>query len=417
MRTIETDVVVVGAGPAGCLLGDMLARSGVETALLERNATFEREYRGYLWQPRAVDLFEQLGLLAAVESLDHEKLRAPTIRVDGYTYPLFDFGASPGSAPYALLMEQPPLLGTLVERAGARDAFSFHRQTTAEDLIIEDGAVVGVRAHARAVDDRLTIRSRLVVGADGRYSTVRAAAGIDPGLFDSRLALLWFKLPREVADATAQARFGPGGQLLSFGLGEEDAQFGWFLERDAYPALREAGIEAFHERLVRVDPTLENALPAALPSFDRCSLLRIEPGISDEWVRDGLALVGDAAHVASPIGAQGNSLAAADAVVAHAAIVRALAETGSSGPLSADALQPYVDARRPAVERVVRTQRRVERLLELLVRSRSVLPDALVQTGLHAAFDLLPRTPLATRTRDLFANGPAPVEVDAALFE
>ena len=410
----ETEVVVVGAGPAGCVLAYLLARSGVDVTLLERHDLRNREFRGYGWQPAAARLFDEMDLLDDVLELDHDRVRRPTVEVYDEEYELFDLRAF-SSYGYALLLEQEPLLELVVDRAGEYDPFDYRAHTPVTDLLTEGGRTVGVRARDRETGDDVEVRSRLVVAADGRFSTVRTAADIDAGLFDSRLDLVWFKLPREAVDEAAQARFGPGGQLLYFGLGSEEAQLGWFVPAGTYPDLRERGIEAFHERLERVDPSLGPYLREHLTSFDDCTLLHIAPGISEDWVRDGLLLVGDAAHVASPIGGQGNGLAVADSVVAHGVVCEALSTHGD-GVLPEAALQRYETVRRPTVERTVRSQRRGERTLTLLFRSHERLPDRLREYLLRAAVTLGPRLPPVRHTAGRFFGDVPEVRVDRTRF-
>lgn len=414
--TIETDVVVVGAGPGGCVLAYLLARSGVETVLLERHGEMAREFRGYFYQPSVVRLFDEMGLLSDVLALDPVTVRRPTVIVDGREFDVFDLGELPPPYDYGLFMEQPPLLRLLVDRADDLESFAYRDRTPAEALLTEDGQVVGVRATDRDADGTLEIGSRLVVGADGRYSTVRTAAGIDPGLLDSSLELLWFKLPGHVVDGAAQGRFGSGGVLLYFGIGEEEARLGWFIEAGSYPALRDAGIEQFHEQVLSVDPSLAGVLETHLTSFDDCSLLHIAPGMSEEWVRDGLLLLGDAAHVASPIGGQGNGLAVQDAVVAHEVVVDALADQTDGRVVGEGQLRPYVARRRPFVSEVVSIQRRAERALTSLVRWGVRVPDPPRGLLLAAAVAIGRRSPTAERFRDVLARGPADLAVDTDAF-
>lgn len=519
MRTtrVAVDVAIVGAGPAGSSLAYLLARSGVETLLIERAVDFEREFRGYGFTPGAVALFDGMGLLDRVHELDPEVVHRPSVVAFGRRYDLFDFRDAPGPG-YALFVEQPPVLDLLVRAAEAFPTFTFRPGTTATALRFADdadervaggadddgaeayggtdgdrlgdgdrpggdddadrpggdddanrpgedddadrpdgddgenadrpdeddpragadrsddpdgdrGPVVGLTAVDRVAGERLVVDARLVVGADGRYSTVRAAAGIDPGLYDSDLELVWFKLPRDALDAPFAARIEDTGLLLSFGLGADAVQCGWFVEAGTYPQVRAAGVEAFRARLAAVDPDLGPALAAGLRSFDDCSLLRIEPGVSGTWTCDGLALVGDAAHVASPIGGQGNALAMQDAAVLHRVVVRALRESaaagasgGSGAPGTADGVVPatvlarYESRRRPAVEWTVRRQRRGERVLSWLVRSTDVVPPMLRRLPIQVALWALPRLPGTRRLVARAAVGVDPVTVDAAAF-
>ena len=411
----EAEVVVVGCGPGGAVLGYLLARSGVDVALVERAPDFEREFRGFGYGPGVVELFDEMGLLDRVLSLPHETVRRGEFYLYGEPVEAVDFATLDTDHPYALLMEQPPLLELLVDAASEYDGFSFHPATTVTDLLTEGGRVVGAAATDRRRDRDVEFRGSLVVGADGRFSTVRSAAGVDPGLFDSPLQLVWFKLPSEAVGAAAQGRIEPEGILLYFGLGGGELQVGWFLEEGTYPDLRRGGIEAFRARLAAVDPRLGPTLDRHLRGFDQCSLLDIAPGIADEWVRDGLLLVGDAAHVASPVGAQGNALAVQDAVVTHAVVAEAL--TRDAGDVVPAATLASVEARRrPAVEEVVRLQRRAERGIALAVRYGDRVPPAVVGPPARGAMRAFARSGLARRAVERFAFGPDRVRVDATRF-
>jgi 2-polyprenyl-6-methoxyphenol hydroxylase-like FAD-dependent oxidoreductase len=411
---IETDVVVVGAGPAGCVLSHLLARSGVDTILLERQRTLEREFRGFLFQPLVLSVFDQMGILDDVLALDHTKVRDIKIAAYEQTFPMISLTSASTPYNYALLMEQPPLLRLLIDEASQFESFRYYDGMPAQELIREGNRVVVVRASDRDQDQSVMIRSRLVVGADGRYSTVRKAANIEPGLFESTLELLWFKLPAEAISEPVLANVGDGGVLLSFGIGGGEAQFGWSIEKGTYSELRDRGMESFHEQLASVDPALADVLPEHLTDFKQCSLLHIEPGISDEWVRDGLLLVGDAAHVASPVGGQGNGMAIQDAVVAHSVVMTALNQT--DGPLRGETLRHYESIRRPAVEQIVRFQRRAERPFSMFIRYGGHVPNSLKRPLLRSFFRIISRTPLPNRVRDTFMWGPEPIDIDTVHF-
>jgi 2-polyprenyl-6-methoxyphenol hydroxylase-like FAD-dependent oxidoreductase len=357
-------------------------------------------------------VFDQMGVLDRVLTLEHTKVRDIAVDVYDRSYPIMSLEAAPGPYNYALLMEQPPLLQALIDEASQFDSFTYRNGTAASDLVREGNQVVGVEATDREHDESIAIRSRLVVGADGRYSTMRNTAGIDPGLFESTLELLWFKLPATAIDDPVLAKVGSTGVILSFGLGRDEAQLGWPIEKGSYPQVREQGIEQLHEQLVAIDPSLATVLPEHLTSFEQCSLLHIEPGISDEWRQDGLLLVGDAAHVASPVGGQGNGMAIQDAVVAHSVIMTALNQT--MGLLPAETLKRYESIRRPAVEEVVRFQRRAERPFSTFVKFGDIVPDGMKRPLLRSLFWGISRTPLPKRARDTFMWGPAPVSVDTS---
>ncbi|QLG61594.1 FAD-dependent monooxygenase [Halorarum salinum] len=427
-RDRDAEVVVVGAGPGGAVLSYLLARSGVDVTLVERERTFEREFRGFGWSPGVVELFDRMGLLSDLLDLDHEIVTEGAATLYGERVELFDVGSLDARHPYVLMMEQPALLELVVSRAAEYDGFTFRPSTTVEGLVTEGGRTVdggglsegervaGVHARDRAADEDVTLRGCLVVGADGRYSRVRSAAGVDAGLFDPILDLVWFKLPVEDADPAGdtQVRIGRDGILVSFGIGGGEFQIGLPILAGTYPELRSAGIEAFHDRVAAIAPELRPALEEHVTDYGDCSLLEVAPGIAPEWVGDGFLLLGDAAHVASPVGAQGNPLAVADAVAAHATVVGALER--SESPLPAGVLARYEGRRRPPVRRIIALQRRAERAMGLFLRYGRHVPPSLALTGAKASGSLLARSRLLRRSVERMALGAADEPVDSARF-
>lgn len=413
VHTVEVDAVVVGAGPAGCVLSHLLARSGVETLLLERHSSLDREFHGYAFQPSALRIFDDMGLLDDVLALDHEELPQFGVELYGHSRTIVDFTNLPAPHDFVLSINQSPLLRLLVDATKRFEMFEFHNATPVQDLIVEDGTVVGVRATDREANESVEVRARVVVGADGRFSTVRSVADIDPGLFETDFQVVWLKVPGTVPHET-QVRINEHGQVLYFGLGT-DLQLGWFISEGMYPDIREADIDSFRERIAAVDPRLRDGLASSVTSFNDCSLLNVAPGLSEEWVRDGLVLVGDAAHVASPVAGQGNALAIQDAAVVHGIVVRALNRT--TGTLSARDLRPYVQRRRPAVERVVDAQLLGHRAVSALVHHGDDVPDLVKRGVLRSLITLAGIDPMASRSRRLIALGPDQVRVETELFE
>ncbi|MFC7070011.1 FAD-dependent monooxygenase [Halobaculum lipolyticum] len=409
-RTETADVVVAGCGPGGAVLSFLLARSGVDVTLVERAATFEREYRGFGWNPGVVRLFDEMDLLDDVLDLAHETVREGTFAVAGEPVSVLDFDLLDTDYPYALLMEQPALLELLVERAGDHDEFAFRPSTTVTDLRRDaDGAVCGVVARDRAADEVLAVDARVVVGADGRYSTVRSAADIDSGAFDSPIDLVWFTLPAGAAEPASQGQIGPGAMLVHFGLGAGRLQVGYPVLDGAWPAIREAGFDAFRERVAAVDPAVAAAMATHLDGFADTTLLDVAPGLAPEWTRDGLVLLGDAAHTASPVGAQGNPLAVEDAVVLHDVLAGALVD--GDGPLPAAVLRPFERARRPTVERVIALQRRAGRGMAAWLRYGRYVPPPAVRAAATAFGRVAAHSRRARRPIEAFALGDRSVTV------
>ncbi|UFJ39030.1 FAD-dependent oxidoreductase [Brevibacillus humidisoli] len=404
--SVETDVVIVGAGPAGTVLAYLLARSGVRTILLERHSSLEREFRGYAFQPLVLKMFDQMGLLADLLRLEHHRADAFHFVDRGKELFSVRFDELPQPYNYALLMSQPLLLRFLIEQASRYDTFSFWSGTTARRLFRQGKEVAGVAV--RRGEQEVAIRARLVVGADGRYSTIRKLAGIEQEDQPIPYDFLWFDLPGGTFDHTfpLQISIEEGGMLIYIPKGPDLVQVGWVIEKGSYPDLRKRGIDAFRHQLATVAPELTQMLSKHLTDFKQVSVLDIQVSMAQQWCQDGLLLIGDAAHVASPFSGQGNSLAIQDAVAAHPRIVTALKE--QHGLISASRLQAFEEYRRPAVSAITRIQQMQARLIginhPLLVRLRRIL------------LPLVSKTPLLRRMREQLAMGAQPIHVASEYF-
>lgn len=414
-RTETAEVAVVGCGPCGAVLAYLLARSGVDVVLVERAATFEREYRGFGWNPGVIRLFDEMDLLDDVLELAHETVTEGAFSLYGEEVPVLDFDLLDTDYPYAVMMEQPALLECLVDHASVYDNFTFHSATTVRGIRTDTSARIrGVRARDRDADEGITFETQCVVGADGRYSTVRTSAGIDPGLFESPIDLVWFKLPRGAVDAGTQGRIDRKGVLLYFGLGGGDLQIGYLVRGGEWPAVREAGFDAFREQVAEIDPRVSSAMEAHLDGFRDTSLLDVAPGIADTWTADGLLLLGDAAHTASPIGAQGNPLAVEDAVVAHDLLTENLADTDAV--LAREILREFETRRRTHVEQVISLQRRAAANLAVWLDYGGYVPPGLVRGMAKTARWVVPRSRLVRSLIETFALGDQSVSVTRSHF-
>lgn len=414
-RTETAEVVVVGCGPGGAVLAYLLARSGVDVVLVERAATFEREYRGFGWTPGVVRLFDEMDLLDDVLALAHETVTDGSFSLYGEEITVLDFDLLDTGYSYALIMEQPALFERLVDRASSYDNFTFHSATTVRDSSANTSdRVREVAARDRDADEDVAFKTQCVVGADGRYSTVRTSTGIDPGLFESPIDLVWFKLPRGAVDATTQGRIDRNGVLLYFGLGGGDLQIGYLVRSGEWSSSREAGFDVFRERVAEIDPQVGSAMAAQLDGFRDTTLLDVAPGIADTWTRDGLLLIGDAAHTASPIGAQGNSLAVEDAVVAHSLLAEEL--TATDELLESKVLHEFEARRRAHVKQIISLQRRTAANLAYWLDYGGYLPPRLVRGMAKTARLIIPHSKSVRSMIETFALGDRPVSVDRSHF-
>lgn len=419
-RSITTDVAVVGAGVAGTALGYLLARSGVDVTLVERHTDLAREFRGFGFQPLALRYFDGMGLLDEVYALDPTRLQRPHVRAFGSEYTVADISRFSGTYDHVLFMEQPPLLRLFIEESQQYADFEYRDGMPVTGLLTEDDRVVGVRATDRAANEDVDVHARAVVAADGRYSTVREELRLGPNRFEADLELVWVKLPEATATDTADVYLNEHGVLANFGLPGGEVQLGLPIEAGTYPEIRERGDDAFASRLAAIAPSYRDAIRTHFSGFDQCSLLRIAPGITREWTRDGVVLTGDAAHVASPFGAQGNLMALKDAVALHPVLVDALGERDDDleahedGPLRADAFRTFERRRRPQVEETVRLQRRMGSGIGWFTRNSDALPPSVFRTLFRALFTL--GTPIMRRTVRHMLLGDDPPEIAQSYF-
>nr|WP_240147474.1 FAD-dependent monooxygenase [Halorussus sp. JP-T4] len=234
-------------------------------------------------------------------------------------------------------------------------------------------------------------------------------------MFDSPIDLAWFKLPAGAVDAGTQGRIDRDGILVYFGLGAGELQVGYPVRAGEWTAIREAGFGAFRNRVAAVDPSLGPAIDAHLDGFGDTTLLDVAPGVAPGWTDDGLLLLGDAAHTASPIGAQGNPLAVEDAVVAHGLLVSALADDGETLP--DEALRGFEARRRPTVESVVSLQRRAAHGLAFWLDHGRRVPPWLVRGSATVLDRLVPRSRRVRESVETFALGDRSVSVARSQFE
>ncbi|MED3994641.1 FAD-dependent oxidoreductase [Peribacillus frigoritolerans] len=401
-----TEVVIVGAGPGGCILGYLLARSGVKTVLLERHNRLDREFRGYFFQPLVLKFLDQMGLLNDILQIEHEKIDA--FHFVDHEKTLFSIRFDDLSHPYnyGLIMSQPLLLRFLIEQASQYDNFTYLSGAKATKLVKEGNTTVGVKVIQNKEVE--TIQSRLVVGADGRYSTIRKLSGIQLEKEQHKFDFIWFDMPvLKGKKYPLQIQIEDEGMLIYIPKGPDVVQVGWVIRKGTYSQIRNKGIEEFQKQLITVDPELKEELPQHLLDFKQCSVLDIQVATANQWVQDGLMLIGDAAHIASPFSGQGNSLAIQDAVVAHDVIAKALTQVQT--PLSMNLLKQYEEIMRPAVSQIQKIQRMQSELIGI--------KNPLLLHLKRAMVPLMSRNPMFNKIRNKLALGTKPLDVATFHFK
>ena len=311
--TIATQCCIAGGGPAGMMLGFLLARAGVHVVVLEKHADFFRDFRGDTVHPSTLELMHELGLLDEFLKLPHQQIETLSGQVGAEHLQMVDFRHLPTHCKFIALMPQWDFLNFLAEHGKRYETFDLRMQAEARDLIEENGRIVGVIADTP--DGTLTVRADLVVGCDGRHSTVREKAGFKSDDYGAPMDVLWFRLSRKDSDkADVFGHIEAGKLMVMFDRGDY-WQCAYVIPKGGIERVKSEGLEAFRSRVVEMSPFLSDRV-AELKSWDDVKLLSVTVDRLRKWWRPGLICIGDAAHAMSPIGGVGINMAVQDAVAA-----------------------------------------------------------------------------------------------------
>jgi len=317
-RDIQTtSCCIVGGGPAGAMLALLLARRGVSVTLLEMHRDFDREFRGDTIHPSILEVLDQIGLADKLHEIPHSKVTGPTLQFANGPFRPFDLARLRTRFPYILMIPQSRFLEVITREAAKYPPFKLVMHAQVQHLIEENGKVVGVR-YLGADSEEHEVRATLTIGADGRFSTVRRLAGFDPIKTAPPMDVLWFRLPKlpDEPEVPAGAFGGIGRGRIFVVLERNDHwQAGLVFPKGQYQALRAQGVEAIRKSLTETDPRFAKHAES-LTDWDQLSLLSVESSRCPLWHKPGVMVIGDAAHVMSPVGGVGINYAVQDAVVA-----------------------------------------------------------------------------------------------------
>ncbi|HSU09218.1 MAG TPA: FAD-dependent oxidoreductase [Pseudonocardia sp.] len=323
----RTTCLVVGGGPAGMVLGLLLARAGVAVTVLEKHADFLRDFRGDTVHASTLTLLDELGLGARFAALPQRRLDRATLQRDSGTVQIGDLSRLPGPHKHIALVPQWDLLDLLADAGEAEPSFTLRRNAEVTDLLRENGRVVGARFTDRTDGSVHEVRAVLTVACDGRGSAVREAAGLRTRAFGVPMDVWWFRLPRHADDPAGGVGRITDGEFMAMIDRGSYWQCAYLISKGSDAVLRGEGIEGFRARLTALQPWLAERV-GELASFDDVKLLDVRLDRLRRWCVDGLLLIGDAAHAMSPVGGVGINLAVQDAVAAARILAPALQVDG-----------------------------------------------------------------------------------------
>jgi 2-polyprenyl-6-methoxyphenol hydroxylase-like FAD-dependent oxidoreductase len=310
---IETRCCIAGGGPAGIMLGFLLARAGIDVVVLEKHADFLRDFRGDTIHPSTLEIMHELGILERLLERPHQKVFRLRGMIEDEVVTIADFSHVPTRCRYIALMPQWDFLDFLWREGARYPGFHLHMRAEATGLLRDADRITGVSASTP--DGPLEVVADLVVGADGRRSTIRQQAALPVEDLGAPMDVLWFGLPRKASDPEdTMGRFVAGRIFVMIDRGDA-WQFGLVIAKGTIEDVRAAGLEAFRAEIVRMAPFVADRV-GLIAAWDAVKLLTVTVDRLREWARPGLLCIGDAAHAMSPIGGVGINLAIQDAVAA-----------------------------------------------------------------------------------------------------
>jgi 2-polyprenyl-6-methoxyphenol hydroxylase-like FAD-dependent oxidoreductase len=378
-ETITTRCVIAGGGPAGMMLGFLLARAGVDVLVLEKHADFLRDFRGDTIHPSTLEIMHELGLLDEFLKLPHQKVREIGALIGEEKFIFADFTHLPVRSGFIAFIPQWDFLDFLARHAERYPSFKLKMQAEADDLLWDGERVAGLRA--RRPDGHLEVRADLVVGADGRHSAVRNVAGLEVHDLGAPMDVLWLRLSKRPGDGSqVLGRIQAGRFFIMLDRGDY-WQCAYVIPKGAFNEIRCKGLDAFRQEIVALNPALAGRM-GEIASWDDVKLLTVRVDRLKRWYRDGLLCIGDAAHAMSPVGGVGINLAIQDAVAA----ANILAGPLRDGPVSEELLAKVQKRRQWPAE--------MTQALQIVVQNR-VIRNVLTMTE-------QPRPPFVARMFNRF---------------
>ena len=341
------------------MLGFLLARAGVPVTVLEKHPDFLRDFRGDTVHPSTLEMMHELGLLDDFLKLPHSQVRQFVMQIGNDRVTIGHFEHLPVHCKFVALMPQWDFLNFLAERGKRYPAFDLRMCAEASDLIEESGRIVGLRA--QTPDGELSIRADLVIGADGRHSSVRRRAGLRVDEFGAPMDVMWFRLSRKDSDGDETFGHIEAGCMMVMLNRADYWQCAFVIPKGSAEQVKRKGLDAFRQQVGEMSPFVRDRLEE-IADWDKVKLLTVAVDRLRQWWRPGLICIGDAAHAMSPIGGVGINLAVQDAVAA----ANILAGPLGRGAVNGDALK--------AVQRRREFPARVTQRIQIMLQNHLIGP-------------------------------------------
>ena len=405
MGTHETAGCIVGGGPAGAMLALLLARQDVPVTLLESHLDFERDFRGDTLHPSVMEILDSIGLAERLLRRRHARIDRLSIQTPEESLPLIDLRRLRTPYPYITLMPQVDFLDFITTEAKRYPHFELRMGANVQELVTKNGCVRGVR-YRTPNGAWHEVHAQLTIGADGRFSRLRRLAKLEPHTSKPPMDVLWFRLPRQPddpVDAGATLRIGPG-HLLVLQNRHTYWQIGYAILKGSYSHVRAAGLEALQRSVGELVPWAHDRV-GSLSDWQDIAVLSVGADRLAQWYQAGLLLIGDAAHVMSPVGGIGINYAIHDAVVAANILAR---------PLRSHTVH---ERHLAAIQRQREWPTRVIQAFQAQIQQRLIAPALRGSASFRlplAILRLVPRIPLLrTFLAHMIAFGPKRVHVEA----
>jgi len=379
--TADTDLIIVGGGPAGVMAGLLFARAGCRVRILEKHADFFRDFRGDTVHPSTMEILDQLGFLERFLARPHNKVSEATLRLAGRDWTIGDLSHLDTPAPFIAMMPQWDFLDFLRVEAKAYPGFALEMEAPVADFLMDHGRVAGVR-----LEDGRELRARLTIAADGRASIARTLLPVED--LGAPIDVFWFRIAKSGTDQGGLRGNVDRGRILVMIDRGDYWQCAFVIPKGAAEAYQARGIDAIREEVAAASPAELNL--AELDEISDLHLLTVRLDRLVTWHRPGLLAIGDAAHAMSPIGGIGINLAVQDAVAA----ANLLAEPLSAG-LNVDRLLASVQKRRMFPTRIIQRAQKAaqERVIGRVLQSTAPIRRAPLIVRLFDRFPLLRRIP------------------------